>query len=480
MVLTDAGLAFGDADTASSWINPNRNAWDDFDWMRYAYQTANNEDDAVELLTTDAVDNLHATGVSENLFIVGPKRSIKIEADAIHHTTTDISDILVMSNYAVDLWHTQLLKSLPIASSFDTKKETTARSGTIIRLQSLCGVKIIDIDQVSITVKAVPSFVFRAYGQDNKVTIPLGQRATVGPYSVKLLEISQLTVKISVCTKVHAWEQELLTHLQQKTGTITVQEMIDVSRLHSIDLDGLRPLCEDIYPYEASVIYKILEEHSNLLSSGWFGANHACSSIYVPFHICDNDIYDPYQTGEAAGLSLELLHYYGHGTLTSLCRSVENVFLAENEANEIIAHAMIHNATDITPFLTSMDRGMQEQAFLTEQLWHDTPNASRPIIENIWMQNYTVSLQRMENALSILKNIPGSADMRKTIEKIALSVCKSKIDAVRILGKNSFESEKEYQTAVHHFEFEEYPSGFFLLQRAIHSSNRFLQTGMRG
>ena len=72
-------------------------------------------------------------------------------------------------------------------------------------------------------------------------------------------------------------------------------------------------MCEDAVEYEAAMIFKIPEEHANLLSSGWFAANHACSSIYVPVHICDNDFYDPYQTGEAAALSLELLHKYGHG-----------------------------------------------------------------------------------------------------------------------------------------------------------------------
>jgi len=99
MVLTDAGLAFGDADTLSQWVNPTNNAWDDFDWIRFACQTADNEDEAINLLTTEAIDSLHATGVSENLFLVGPQRAVVIEADAIHHSIKDIPDVLVMSNY---------------------------------------------------------------------------------------------------------------------------------------------------------------------------------------------------------------------------------------------------------------------------------------------------------------------------------------------------------------------------------------------
>ena len=47
MSLSTSGLAYGDADTGSGWINPiKRYAWDDFDWIRYACQTAGDEDEA--------------------------------------------------------------------------------------------------------------------------------------------------------------------------------------------------------------------------------------------------------------------------------------------------------------------------------------------------------------------------------------------------------------------------------------------------
>ncbi|MCX6663347.1 MAG: hypothetical protein NTZ75_03790 [Euryarchaeota archaeon] len=468
MVLTDAGLAFGDADTLSNWKNPTRNAWDDFDWIRYACQTADNEDEAIKLLTTEVIDQLHATGVSENLFLVGPQRAVVIEADAVHHTIKDVTDILVMSNYPKDLWGTQLVKSLPIASSFDIEKETWVRHGSIIHLESICGVKIIQTNQFSITVQAVPRFVFHSYGLNKEVTIYLGERATVGPYSVKLLDINGNTAKIMVCTAVHAWEKELQAHIRPMSGSISVKNMISYSRLHATDLDGLRPLCEDTAIYEAAMIYKIPNEHANLLSSGWFAANHPCSSIYVPVHICDNDFYDPYQTGEAAALSLELLHLYGHGALTSLCQNVENVFLSENEENEILAHQMIHNASDITPFLTALDRGMQEQAFLTEQLWLGAPNASRGIIENIWMGNYTLSLQRMQQTVSVLKNISGTGASISTIGKIALSICKSRIETAAIQGRNCTEYEQEYTAADQYFKSGEYTIGFAILQHFPH------------
>jgi hypothetical protein len=422
MVLTDAGLAFGDADTLSQWINPTKNAWDDFDWIRFASQTADTEDEAISLLTTEAVDQLHATGVSENLFLVGPQRAVVIEADALRYTIKNTPEVLVMSNYPKDLWRTQLIRSLPIASSLDAQKEIWVHHGTIVHLGSLCGIKILAITPSTINAQVFPLFAFKNSELTKEVNISLGERVTVGPYSMTLLEIYGNTAKISVCTLDYAWEHELQAHIQTALGNITVQDMIRWSRLHSEELHGLRPMCEDLNIYEAAMVFKIPNEHANLLSSGWFAANHACSSIYVPIHICDNDSYDPYETGEAAALSLALLQKYGHGNLTSLCQSVETVFLFENEVNEGLAHLMIHADLNITPFLTELDKGMQEQAFLTEQLWLSAPNISRGIIKNIWRENYTMTLQNIQRAVSLLRCVPGSDNTVSILEKIAQSI----------------------------------------------------------
>lgn len=422
MVLTDAGLAFGDADTLSKWINPTKNAWDDFDWIRYSCQTADNEDQATALLTTDAVDQLHATGVSENLFVVGPQKAVVIEADALRYTIQDIPDVLVMSNYAKNLWRTQQIRSLPIASSFEAQKETWVRRGTIVHLGSLCGITIRAITPSVITAQVFPVFAFKNSELYKEVTISLGDHATVGPYSVKLFEINGNKARISLSNAMYSWEQELQEQIQPMIGNITVQDLIRWSRLHAADLDGLRPMCEDQNTYEAAMIYKIPEEHASLLSSGWFAANHACSSIYIPIHICDDDFYDPYETGEAAALSLELLQKYGHGNVTSLCQSVENVFLFENELNEALAHLMIHADINISSFLTDLDNGMQEQAFLTEQLWLSAPNLSQGIVQDIWKGNYMVTQQNIQKAVSLLIGIPGSDTSISLLEKISQNI----------------------------------------------------------
>lgn len=451
MVLTDAGLAFGDADTMSRWVNPTKYAWDDFDWIRYACQTAETEEEAISLLTTKAVDTLHATGVSENLFLIGPHRAVVIEADAVRYTIRDVTDVLVMSNYPKDLWRTQLIRSLPIASSYDAQKETWARRGTVVHLGSLCGVKIIQVSLDSITARIVPWFAFKNSGFEKDVTILVGQRATVGPYSVTVLELNGDSAKISVCTAVYAWEQKLYEHIEPSIGTITIQDMIGWSRLHETDLDGLRPLCEDRYMYEAAMVFKIPKQYPGLLSSGWFAANHACCSIYVPVHICDDDFYDPYKTGEAAELSLALLQKYGHGNLTSLCQSVETVFLFENEINEQLASEMIQNGINITPFITTMDRAMQEQAFLTQQLWLSTPNASMAIIENLWMGNYTMSLQKMGQALFALSAILGSEIVISTIAKIIHNISTAQNERTVTHRRNFIDFTKKMNSFSHIF-----------------------------
>jgi hypothetical protein len=90
----------------------------------------------------------------------------------------------------------------------------------------------------------------------------------------------------------------------------------------------------------------------------------------------------------------------------------------ENEINEFFAYLMILNGSTITAFVTSLDKGMQEQAFLTEQLWLTSPNNSRGIISTLWAENYDLSLQRMRQAITTLKFITGSEPLIQTIEQI--------------------------------------------------------------
>ena len=471
MTLSDAGLAFADADTASHWVNPTKNAWDDFDWIRYACQTSDDEAQAIALLTADAIEKMHATSVAENLFLVSPLRSTVIEADAFHDTITDVNGVWVMSNYPISLWRTEVLHSLPIAAAFDTQKDAWVRQGTTIRLGSVCGVKILTINENTITVKAVPTAVFQLYGQEDPVMITLGKRGSVGPYSVVYESVQGHRAEVSVQTAAHAWEQELLDRIEPAIGHITVQDMISWSRLHGGDLDGLRPLCEDAYPYEAATVFKVPVDHSDVLSGGWFSANHACSSIFVPFHICDDTIYGPYQTGYAAQVSLDLLKKYGHATLIPSCQAVEEVFLAETNLSETIAHVLVHSNINITSFMTSMDTAMAQQAYLTEQIWLSMPNTTFDSLRTMWKNNYSTTLDQLETIGENLGTTSDASQGVAQIESLALSICHTRMTEAIVAGVPSLEQQQEYDAVVHRFSVGKIESGFELLQHVFHSTH---------
>jgi hypothetical protein len=65
---------------------------------------------------------------------------------------------------------------------------------------------------------------------------------------------------------------------------------------------------------------------------------------------------------------------------------------------------------------------MQEQAFLTEQLWLSTPNLSRGIIQDIWKGNYMVTQQNIQKAVSLLLCTPGSDTSISLLEKISQNI----------------------------------------------------------
>lgn len=437
MAFTYAGIAYGDADTDSKWVNPTKHAWDDFDWLRYSYEKANTEDEAVDLLTIDAVKKMHATGVSENLFVVGPKKGYVIEADAFHYKIKEITNgVSVMTNYPNQLWRTQILKKLPYASSFDIVKEEFVKKGRSLRLNSFYGIRIVDIGSDFIIARQVPFLKITSNGiiKGPLVEIKIGERKNVGVYSVELKAIDENKAKVVLCNVYKAWEDRMNNYIQNEYGSINIEDMINWSRLHEDDLDGLRPMCQDDMIYEAVMIYKIPQDYYDVLSCGWFSANHACSSIYVPVHICDIDIFDPYENGDAAALSLELLARYGHDNLSSFFSKAEDVFFYENELREEFAKTIITNTSEVSIFLTDVDMAMQYQGFLTQQIWLETSNISDSeikqevidIIDDIWNKNYSVTLTFMENAISLLENVSGYVSeidiIISKIEKIMFSI----------------------------------------------------------
>jgi len=472
MALSDAGISYGDADTGSNWKNPTRYAWDDFDWIRYACEKADDEDQAVDLLTKECVDQLHASGVSENLFVVGPNKGVIVEADAFHYSVKEVDGVAVMSNYPIELWKTQRINTFPISRSFDTIVEKYVRNREVVRLKSLYGIRIVEIGENFISVKPVTFIHTAKTGNLGIVTkIYLGERKTVGYYSVELQDIDGNKAKVRVCYKFKAWEETMMNHIQPQYGSIDVEDMINWSRLHRADLDGLRPMCEDFFEYEAVVIYKIPKNNYETMSVGWFSPNHACSSIYVPFHICDTEIYDPYETGEAAALSLELLDAYGHDVLTPYFSNVEEVFLHEIEVAEDISTEIISDHEKLSSFFTIVDMGMQRQAWLTERLWMElSQTSSQPLMDvvgSLWKHNYSTSLKSMNDTIHDLQELSTSGVFIDSIGDIALDICQSRIDTARILKMSTEEAEQEYQTGKTLFGQGKYSSAFSYLERSF-------------
>ena len=298
-----------------------------------------------------------------------------------------------------------------------------------------------------------------------------------------MLDIEGNKAKVRVTNVYKAWEEKMLEYIQPHYGNITVKDMIKWSRFDREDLDDLRPMCEDTRKYEAVAIYKIPEKNYEVLSSGWFSPNRACSSIYVPFHICNNEIYEPYKTGEAAQVSLDLFETFDHESLAKNFSKVEKVFLNEFESLEKISNDLISDDADVSDFLTVIDMGMQKQAFLTEKMWLDASKISNQnskqkitaVIGNLWKTSFTHSLDEMKNAIIDLEEITGSTRFCKKIVDIALDICQSRIDAADSIGKQSSIANDYYEKGVKHFEQDDYELGFENLKKSFTISDRLIK-----
>jgi hypothetical protein len=488
MALTDAGLAFGDADSLSRWINPTKHAWDDFDWIRYSCEQATTEAEAVDYLTVKAVDELHATGVSENLCVVGPEKGYLIEADAYRYTVKEIKDdVDVISNYPRTLWKTQLFQSRFIAEAYNSTSINTVQEGEFIDLNGIARIQLLQISSNEIYVRQFPFFTNIGY-HDGKPsffmppkTISLGESKTVGDFYVSLESISGNNATIQLTTAVHAWEQALLNRILPKKGQITVSDMIKWSRLDATDLTNVRPMCEATYPYEGVAIYQIPSENYQFLSKGWFSANHACSSIYVPFHNSNTDIYQPYETGESAQLSLFIYQNYSD-RLLPIIQSVEQVFLTENAFFDTWAKQGTSSQSILSDVLTTVDTSMQEQAWLMQQLLYNISKLGedkRKILfnysEKLWNINYTTSINSMGNILTDL-SVLHPIFVKETILSLMQSTCRCYINVTERIGQPVDNLIQLYEQGNYLLNQEQYVDATAIFQQIINQSKNYFMT----
>gem|GEM_PF-2477213 len=376
MLMNDAGIAIGDADTISYLRNPSIYAWDDFDWMRYAIQSAGTLEEAIELLTKDAVSKMHASSVAENFFVVSGEKGAIVEADAFNYRIKEIQNGLeIQSNYPEMLWNVHLLYPLFIASSFNTTFTGWVKQGDVVRIGGLMGVTISDISSNHITARLFPAGL--------KKRINVGNGKQIGNFWVEVEDIEKDRARIFMCFNYYEWEAKIRNFVSDRVGNISLRDMMMLSRIHSEEIENLRGMCQG--GYEAATIYKIPHNHPEIFSSLWFAPDQ-CASIFVPVHICDEDIYDAYENGEAHSIAMKLLERYGHGNLTSIFEEVEKDFINETENAESVAWQILMEGgrEDAIRLLTLTDMGMQMKAMAIEKMWLNASYLSNKLFSRVY------------------------------------------------------------------------------------------------
>jgi len=361
MMINDAGIAIGDADTISYLTNPSPNAWDDFDWMRYAMQSAGDLDEAVRMLTEDGVKRMHASSVAENFFIINASEGAIVEADAYNYRVREVKNGLeIQSNYPEMLWNIHLIYPVFTASSFNKTFEGWVERGDVIRIGGFMGISISQISSQFIMAHLFPLGI--------KKKIEVGEGVQIGNFWLELKEVDGKRARVFMCFNYYEWEKKIMDFVRDKVGEIGIRDMMMLSRIHSDDIDGLRGMCQG--GYEVATIYKITHAYPQFLSSLWFAPDQ-CSSIFIPVHMCDMDIYDAYENGESHSIAMKLLERYGHGFLTPIFIEVEREFINETERVEEEAKQLLLEGREEEAIylLTLSDMKMQMKAMAIEKAW---------------------------------------------------------------------------------------------------------------
>ena len=469
MALTDKGISYGDNDIDLLYVNPSEYAWDDFDWLRYGYQTARDEDSSVRLLVDEAVHDLHATGKGEVLYVVGPDHAYVIEANAKDAVVDEVEDVYVRTNYPVKLWETATKESHQYGPHFDSSFDGWARMGETVKLGPGClyGVRLENINENSIKVRSI-------HRETESIELKKGEVKSLCGFRVGLKETDTQGIpgaRITLCYHYLEWEQRMDKMVMEEYGNITIEDMMSWSRLHGEDLGNLRPMCEGSSDNAESVaIYSIPDYNPGVLSSFWYTC-HPCASIYAPVHICVEELHEPYTTEEACQLFEENLKRRDHDNDTLLFESVESVFIDENSFIEGLAQGLLRQErVDLVPeFMTHSDLMMQEHALLMVKL---SMSEQPGILEDVWKCDYEKTFEGFQEVLPQLTE-KGSHYLLEICERTAFH----KVRQAMIMDGNDTSGARaaydEYKTARRNKEdgnYEEALDGFktsFLISQRI-------------
>jgi len=408
MLMSDAGIAYGDADSPTLYINPTRNAWDDFDWLLYAAENASNADEAIQRLKE--AEEMHAAGVGENLFVVDHAKAYVAEGDAFHFVYRAVNGIEIMSNYPKALWEKRAFKKA-IASSFDAIYDGYVRKWQIVRLGGVLGVRIVKIGDNWIMAKEFP------FGK--KVKIDEGEGQKVGDFWVELIKSEGKRAKVRICYEYYEWENMIKSMLN---SSIDAMDLMRIARLTSDDLHGLRGMAEG--EEKATMIFKIPATNYDILTMGWF-APDAIASIFIPVHIADYDIYDAYENGEAAQIALNIVQKYGKIDFSK----IEKVFVNENDAIERLAV----KRNNVASILTASDTSMQKQAVLIEKFCLGASDDEINKFTSLWEDSYYKTLCNMEKDL---KKMP--KNVKNVAINVALEMCNARVKIEKMANGSDY------------------------------------------
>ena len=162
---------------------------------------------------------------------------------------------------------------------------------------------------------------------------------------------------------------------------------------------------------------------------------------------------------------------------------VEDVFFYETDSVEEISRDLLASNIDVSNFLTIIDVSMQRQAYLTEEIWMDISAISNQnkkqgvtiLIDSLWDTNYESSLKNMKNALLIFEKDPETFKIKENVVDIVLDICRSRIDAAKLIGKQTRIVEEEYMDGRKLIKQGEYESGFDSIQKAFTQSNMLIE-----
>ena len=97
------------------------------------------------------------------------------------------------------------------------------------------------------------------------------------------------------------------------------------------------------------------------------------------------------------------------------------------------------------------------------------------IIDNLWRKNYSFSISNMESVLYTFKNISVSRVIVDKIEDIALSICKSRVDASKAIERQSPTAEEEYESGRTLIKKGDYQLGFEYIGKAFMESDTLMK-----